>query len=89
MQPVDQPVANLSIQPKTVDVGEPFIVSWTSVGMKPDLPCILSGAGKEVARGVSGTRQVTVPFATTTQYLLVCTSAAGARIEVRESAVVK
>ncbi len=87
--PSVQPLANLSIQPKLVAIGDPFVVSWTSAGMKSDFPCILSQSGKEIARGASGARQITVPFATSSEYLLTCVSAGGQGIQKKETVVIK
>ncbi len=82
-------IANLTIAPKVVALGDPFVVSWTSVGMKSEFPCILSQSGKEIARGANGARQITVPFATSSEYLLTCVASSGQAVQKKETVTVK
>lgn len=72
--------ANIVIQQKEVTRGNPIMVSWTSVGMSADTPCVLRANSTAIAEGNQGSK--TVPTTQATQlgsliFTLACTTQSG------------
>ncbi len=72
--------ANIVIQQKEVTRGNPISVSWTSVGMSTDIPCVLRANSTRIADGNQGSRVVPTTQATRVGSLiftLACTTSSG------------
>ena len=75
-----QSPATLVAQPKEVKRGNPISVSWTSVGLSTDSPCVLRADSTVVAEGNQGTKIVQTTGATrlgSMIFTLACTTASG------------
>ena len=72
------PVATLIAQPKSVFKGNPVTVSWSSVGMRTDQPCIVlvqSGATPaRLAQGNEGSKTIAATPAGTLTFTLQCSA---------------
>ncbi|MSU73729.1 hypothetical protein EXS56_01160 [Candidatus Kaiserbacteria bacterium] len=77
---VRQSPATVVAQPKEVTRGNPITVSWTSIGMSTDSPCVLRANSTFIAEGNQGAKVVPTTQATRVGSLiftLSCTTAAG------------
>ncbi len=81
---LSQSPANVVAQPKEVQRGNPVTVSWTSIGMSPDTPCVLRANSTLIAEGNQGSKVVPTTEATRTGSLvftLTCTTVSGTTIQ--------
>lgn len=82
--PVVQPAAILIAQPKTVARGSSIQVSWSTVGMRPDVPCrVLINEVFLLAEGNEGTKFATTTASTTVgpwTFTLECMALTGAAV---------
>ena len=79
-----QSPATLVAQPKEVRRGNPITVSWTSVGLRTDSPCVLRADSTVVAEGNQGTKIVQTTGATrlgSMIFTLACTTASGTKFQ--------
>ena len=79
-------------QPPVVARGNPIIVSWTSVGMKTDAPCVVRAGSLELAKKNEGTKIVSTNLTNALgpmTFTLSCTSQSGQNVERSTSATIR
>jgi len=83
-------VAFLMVQPQQVSLGNPVVVSWSSVGMSTQTPCQISGNGQSFAQTNTGSQ--IIPTASlapgTFTFTLSCTAQGGAQVQQSASVTV-
>lgn len=78
------PVASLIVQPRTILQGDPLTVSWASVGMRLDAPCIVQVATSSndlFAQGNEGSKTVRFSQVGTYTFTLKCNAVNGLQIQ--------
>ena len=91
-----EPSARIMVQPKEVRRGDPLVVSWSTLGMSEQNPCIVSvrilQTNAVLARLNEGSRKIRTSATSTPgtwNFALQCVSASGATIERSDSALVR
>ncbi len=88
--PTIPPQALLIAQPARVRLGNPVLVSWSSVGMNAQTPCVVTENGQSLAQTNAGSKilQTTLLQTGTLSFTLSCTTAAGTQLQQSASVVI-
>jgi hypothetical protein len=87
--PLPAPVATIIVQPTLAIRGATLIVSWSSLGVRTDIPCQVSMSSTTIAQANAGSKRIQANIPGIVQFVLSCMSPSGTAIQQSASATVQ